>query len=256
MPQDQLGRNVDAQAGWVHLYERRDLEPPERHLLRLLADRWADASMLDVGVGAGRTAYTFAALARRYVGVDVAPEMIAACRRALPESDGAEFLVGDVQRLSELFDERFDIVLFSFNGIDYLDPSGRSRALTQMRDLVAPDGYLMFSSHSLPHLPFRPERPSLRPRTWRRAARTALRALIGNRIDLDATRRRGWGLVRDGAHNWRSRFMYVEPAWQVAELERLGLEVIALYGVDGRELARAGAQGDPWVHYLCRPRRG
>ena len=45
--------------------------------------------MLDIGVGAGRTGYTFAPLVQRYVGLDYSPQMVAWARRllgALPPS--------------------------------------------------------------------------------------------------------------------------------------------------------------------------
>jgi ubiquinone/menaquinone biosynthesis C-methylase UbiE len=80
--------------------------------------------MLDLGIGAGRTAYTFAAITRRYVGVDYSPKMIELCRDQFPEGPSVKFIVGDAsdlslsgQRLSSTSSFSASIV---FNSIDYV----------------------------------------------------------------------------------------------------------------------------------------
>src|SRR6476661_11077234 len=49
---------------------RTVLTPDEQVVLERLRDRWQEIDVLDVGVGAGRTAHTFGAISRRYVGID------------------------------------------------------------------------------------------------------------------------------------------------------------------------------------------
>jgi ubiquinone/menaquinone biosynthesis C-methylase UbiE len=102
--------------------------------------------ILDIGVGAGRTTPVLRALANRYVGVDVAPAMVTAAREQHP---GVDFRVGDASDLSDFADESFDLLVFSFNGIDYLHPiKDRNRCLGECRRVLRPSGVFILSSHN------------------------------------------------------------------------------------------------------------
>src|SRR5271167_4736060 len=88
---------------------------------RLLFDEYLKPGMavLELGVGGGRTTAYLSSIASRYVGVDYASEMIAACRKKFPRLD---FEVGDAADLSRFDAASFDAVVMAFNGIDYLIP--------------------------------------------------------------------------------------------------------------------------------------
>ena len=51
--------------------------------------------VLDLGVGAGRTSFTFAALVRTYIGIDYAQAMVEICRSRFGENDRQKFLCLD-----------------------------------------------------------------------------------------------------------------------------------------------------------------
>src|SRR5262249_57507217 len=62
---------------------------------------------------------------------------------------------GDAFDLSFLGKDRFDLVLFSFNGIDYVTQDKRLRVLSEVRArLRGRDSLFLFSSHSLHSYPF------------------------------------------------------------------------------------------------------
>lgn len=104
------------------------------------------SDVLDLGVGAGRTVDPLRARARRYVGVDYAPNMIESCRARFPD---VEFHVGDAADLSRFDDESFDAVVFSFNGIDCLYPGdARLRCLEECRRVLRPSGAFVLSVHN------------------------------------------------------------------------------------------------------------
>jgi SAM-dependent methyltransferase len=222
-------------------------------------------TMLDVGVGAGRTSYTFAAVAGRYVGIDVSPMMVELTRKRIGEDDRASFRVADVCDLSDL-DETFDVVLFSFNSIDLLDREQRQMALRQMRGVLGPDGYLLFSTHSLEALPrylrFGPLRevprtPSLR-NLYRmaRAVPTSLRLLrMSRRLDFDALERDGWARIRDGAHGFDLPLYYITQAEERRELAAAGLEILEIMGPSGEPVDPDALDRVPHLHYLSRPER-
>lgn len=115
---------------------------------RLLFDAYLKPGMaiLDLGVGGGRTTPYLAAMAGRYLGVDYAPEMIAACRKKFPQLD---FETADAADLSQFAASSFDAVVMAFNAMDYVVPDeSRFRALREIHRILKPAGILIFSSHN------------------------------------------------------------------------------------------------------------
>ena len=233
------------------------LTPPERSLLARFRGRWQDLDVLDLGVGAGRTAYTLSALARSYVGVDFSPQMIEHARRRVGEDDRTSFVVRDVRDLSPWHERDFGLVLFSFNGIDAIDPADRSSVLTEVRKVIAQDGLFAFSSHSLHALPFdaklRP--PSLRAplsSTYRSIRRAIGLARANRRFDPRTAWEQGWTLVRDDAHDFSLVLCYVSPVYQVEELARAGFPSCEVLDMAGRAVDPRAPGPDPHLFYIAR----
>jgi len=102
--------------------------------------------ILDLGVGAGRTTASLADGAKSYVGIDYSPGMVEACRKAFPRLDIRQ---GDAQNLSAFSNGSMDVVVFSFNGIDYLYPDeARHRCLREVHRVLADGGRFIFSCHN------------------------------------------------------------------------------------------------------------
>lgn len=99
------------------------LSPAERVLFDAYVPR--GARVLDLGVGGARTTPRLAGGSSVYVGIDISPAMIDACRSAFPDLD---FRVGDAADLAEFGDAAFDVVVFSYNGLDHVDPATRRLA--------------------------------------------------------------------------------------------------------------------------------
>jgi SAM-dependent methyltransferase len=246
----------------VAVFTDMALMPAERAVLGRLAPRIPDLDMLDLGVGSGRTGWTFAPLVRRYVGVDYSPRMIDAARQRLGDDAGVELLVGDARDLSSVAGE-FDFILFSFNGIDAVSPEDRLRVLDQVRSKLRPEGLFLFSTHSLGTLPFDTRR-ELSPRFAGSRAYRAYAAIKGvqyarrirrlnSGLDLGAARRRGWDVIPSMAHDFRIRDYYVDPEFQVGQLREHGLEVVAVFDTGGTEVTLPHPSRDPWFDYLCAP---
>jgi len=123
-------------------------------------------AILDLGVGGGRTTPYLSHIASRYVGVDYAPAMVAACRQKFPH---LQFLVADGANLARLGDQSFDSVVMAFNGIDALVPDeSRRRCLGEICRVLKNGGVLIFSSHN-PRAVFL--RPAWNPRKIERVAK-------------------------------------------------------------------------------------
>jgi SAM-dependent methyltransferase len=243
------------------------LKPAERNALALLADSIAELDMLDLGVGAGRTAYTFAPLVRRYVGLDYSPRLIEHARRRIGETGRISFTTGDARDLAPLKEDPeyrgFDFVLFSFSGIDAVDHEGRLKVLAEVRDVIKPNGLFLFSSHSTGALPLTLRRPipdamrgsrvyrlvsPLAAYRYRRAAEAA-----NEEIDFSAVRENGWAIVRDPAFDFSLDVYYIDPERQVEQLRDAGFSVEAVYNMAGESVELPYSGADPWLDYLCRP---
>jgi SAM-dependent methyltransferase len=112
------------------------------------------SAILDLGVGGGRTTSYLASRASRYVGVDYAPAMVKACRAKFP---GLEFKVSDAANLSIFPDGAFDVVVFAFNGIDYVLPEqSRQSCFAHIKRVLKADGVFIFSSHNSRAVVMRP----------------------------------------------------------------------------------------------------
>ena len=126
-------------------YARLDyLTPCER----MLAETYVapGAAVLDLGVGGGRTTRYLRERAGRYVGVDYSPEMIRLCREKFPKVD---FCQADASSMPIFENESFDVVFFSFNGIDWLWPSEKRRScIRECGRLLRPGGVFIFSAHN------------------------------------------------------------------------------------------------------------
>jgi SAM-dependent methyltransferase len=222
---------------------RKELQPPEAAVAELLQEELGQMRMLDLGVGGGRTAHHFLPRVASYVAIDYSARMIEACRQHFPGRAEA-FQVGDARKLEHFGDGNFDFVLFSYNGIDCMDHPDRLRTLREMKRLLAPDGWLCFSSHNASSLPidrwrFGSLMVTLRLR-WLNDAETLRRARTAD-----------WFVIRDLP---RIRNYYIRPQAQLAQLEAAGLPGAQVFGLDGRELQgdELAAAKDPWLYYLCR----
>ena len=244
----------------AHHYFQLDLTPPERVFLDRIGTRWGSLDMLDLGVGAGRTAYTFAAICRRYVGIDYVPRMIELSRARVGESARCRFALGDARDLSRFRDGEFDVVLFSFNGMDNVGHEDRRRMLREVRRVLRQGGTFFFSAHSLNAFPFAlrwPDVPWSNPikalRFRRGALSRWLRLRSANRsVDVAAARARGWELLVDDAHGYQMHVYYATPAEQHRQLREAGFEIDATIGLGGHELPDPESSRDQWLHYLCR----
>ena len=222
---------------------------------------WGRGDVLDLGVGGGRTTGLLRPRARSYVGLDPAPQMLDLARRRFP---GADLREGDAVGLAGLPDQAFDLVVFSYNGLDSLDHARREIALASMARVTRPGGRVLFSSLNLEGASY-DEHPlwvaggSLSPRVRYHLARAVrhpgtVRRSVRNyrRTRLEAVDGPGWGMRPLRAHEFRFVVHFATMAQTVAEARASGLHVVAAFADDGRSLdPDAGHTDADYVHYLC-----
>lgn len=257
-----LDENWRVFQGTADLHQSLELHPAERAMLELYRGHWFEIEMLDLGVGTGRTAYTFAAIAKGYVGLDYAPSMIRLCRENIGENERVRFVVGDVRALEAAVGTRkFDFILFSNNGLDYIGHGDRIDALRGIRRHLNGGGRLLFSSHSLNDYPFRWKPPPLCRGRPVLSIYRLITSIIGQsrlrwhhrKADIPAMRNRRWAMIRDGAANFRLTTYYVDPLYQIEQLAETGFHVEAVIDEKGRGVAHRGAPIYGCPHFLCSP---
>jgi ubiquinone/menaquinone biosynthesis C-methylase UbiE len=258
------------------------LLPPERAILEEIGPGLAEARMLDVGVGAGRTTIHFAPLVGEYVGIDLSPDMIDACRTRFAERPwNATFAVCDVRDLLRFASASFDFVLFSFNGIDTVGGRpDRLAAFAEIHRVSRPGARFCFSSSNLRFALLRSSVPAALWSFARRSPAAALRHPRGLRRTVADARRwrrlnpalreaaaRGEGLVVEDRprHEFSAEFYaspkarirtekyYIDPAKQVEQLVTGGFENVRTFDPDGREIdgKALAAEANWWLYYLC-----
>lgn len=136
--------NYEAYAKLATRYSFDELQETEKRVFA----RWLPSEkikILDLGCGAGRTTINLWRAGHQVCGADINPAMIAAAKARHPELD---FRLMDACAL-QFSDESFDMVLFSYNGLDYIYPrQRRRRALAEIRRVLAAGGLFIMSSHN------------------------------------------------------------------------------------------------------------
>jgi SAM-dependent methyltransferase len=128
-----------------HYVSMTSLFPPEARALDKIRSVVKGRPIMDIGVGSGRTTPYLLELSKDYVAIDYSPEMIARCRTRFP---GVKFEVGDARRLEGYPTGYFGLLLFSFNGLDYVQHPDRMQILRECHRVVRDDGWFLFSSHN------------------------------------------------------------------------------------------------------------
>lgn len=142
-----LNRATYESARIVGQYARfEDLYPAES----LILDRFSAQfhhSILDIGIGAGRTTRVLLPQCEHYVGIDYSAPMIDRARSQFPAAD---LRVLDMRDVVHVFaEQRFDAILISFNAIDCISWDDRCALLAALPRLLTADGVLVFSTHDL-----------------------------------------------------------------------------------------------------------
>jgi SAM-dependent methyltransferase len=256
------GTHVDA-------YVHRTLRAAEV----LLLARYRDAlsgRVLEVGCGAGRLLGYLVALGGEVHGLDISPAMVAECQRAYPQAD---VRVGDLGAIGASAQGVFAAIVLVDSVLDVFGDSERRRVLSELRELLAPGGLLIFSAHNLASLDALPSATSQAPggRLRRQARRVLSKSLMElgtatTRVPREALTRarnrrrlaplehrgRDFAIVNDLAHNYALLHYYIGRDEEARQLEELGYELVECLDPDGRPVVAGEAGAGPWLFYVAR----
>jgi SAM-dependent methyltransferase len=146
------------------------------------------------------------------------------------------------------------VVVFSFNGIDYVSHDDRLRVLAEVRRVLGPGGAFVFSSHNRDWVRFHLLPWQGRPRPGRallRASVAALRATPARRrLRRQELVTPTYAIVNDDAHGYRLLTYYISSDDQLHQLAEAGFRDAISHDPSGAPGA-AGTRS-AWVYYLAR----
>ncbi|HEX4964107.1 MAG TPA: class I SAM-dependent methyltransferase [Thermoanaerobaculia bacterium] len=261
MAEDFLSRTIKEyyeSPGVSEDYVRRTgLHPAERSLLERLAGDMEGETVLDIGVGPGRTLPWVRAMAGLYVGIDYSPRMLAPGRERFPN---ANLLLCDA-RSTAFADGTFGAVFF-WNALDDVGHQDRLRILREVHRVLKPGGAFAFGIHNLDadlrspwSLPGLTASGGLAAALRENAARWKKWAagLVHHlRTWRHQKRGRGYAILGDDFFNFSLLTYYVTLEEQIRQLNGAGFPSRELMARDGTPIAPGERRRDAWIFFLAR----
>ena len=213
-----------------HYSKYSELTCSERAALDYLGDASLN-SILDIGIGGGRTVDALRQIGEEYIGIVYVQEMVDECKRKFPDT---HFEQGDARNLN-FPDNRFQMVFFSLHGICMVDHEGRMQILKEVFRTLVPGGYFLFSTYNddfsdhkkffrFDDFHFSKNPLRLGVRTLRYCYNIVLALFNRLRFRQYETHTDEYSIVNDRCHNYATMLYYITDANQKKQLLSAGFD--------------------------------
>jgi len=247
-PNEERNINAYGQESIINYYKNQPpyLHEAERSIIKILKDKLSNFTMLDIGIGTGRTTFFVSPLVRKYIGVDYSSGMVEACKA---QYENQQFEIQDVRKL-RYADNSFDFVFFSFNGLDSISANDRVVAMNEIYRVLKPDGYFAFSTHNLNSAIEKFKFPlSFNLKKW-------YKVIVMRRVNrkFRSFSKMKNAMIFDGTHGYEVSNYYCTPQYQIEELKKLRFSINYIFDISGKLIDEKESyhKMDLWLHYLCR----
>jgi SAM-dependent methyltransferase len=246
---------------WYRKFEGH-LDAGERVCFERISDQARGQPVLDLGVGGGRTTALLLQLTSDYVGLDYTPQMVRMCQR---KYSGVRIEDGDARDLSRFPESSFQLVVFSFNGLDLVHDEGRQQVLGEVHRVLRGGGAFYFSTINRDGPDFRgppkSERtiiPTANPVRLAKRAAFWLLGRVRGRFRLARYRRfeehrEGHSVLLHKANDFGILVYATSIAELRAQLTFAGFAEIDIVGAtSGRRVLSGQGEDEPYFHVIAR----
>jgi len=227
----------------------------ENHILIKLGSYLRNASVLDIGIGAGRTTKRLTNLCDKYVGIDYSENFVEHCKKKFSSVQNASFYFADARFMPQFPSNSFDFLLFSFNGIDCVDMEGRKLIIEECKRSLKDGGMFCFSFHNFYTIPkLYSLYVSKNPLKWNASW---YRYKMVNKLNPDqhSFSNRDYIILRDGENNFKTDVMYTRPEFQLQMLKNYGFEPVCFYDAERGikiPVSQLGESKAQWIYALTK----
>ncbi|MBA2613915.1 MAG: class I SAM-dependent methyltransferase [Bacteroidetes bacterium] len=236
----------------IKWYDHLDaLTPIEKYFFELHKDLILRSNILDIGIGGGRTTAYLVSICKNYIGIDYSKGFVETVKTKFPNAD---IRLIDARDLSAFENNTFDLVNFSFNGIDYVSLDDRKKILSEINRVLKPNGVFFFSTHNKDHttfdqLPWRNKSNNLitNLKTFIKLLPFLPKHLKQKEKEI---RLKEYAIINDSAHNYGLFTFYTSPRFLKEQLNTYHFYDIALFSKNGK--IENDETLDDWIFVTCK----
>ncbi|MDP1801083.1 MAG: class I SAM-dependent methyltransferase [Bacteroidota bacterium] len=241
--------NSDAVIKWYkHLNE---ITFVEKKIFETHKDLLASSKILDIGIGGGRTTAYLLDKCKSYTGIDYSKGFVDAVKKKYPNAD---IRLADARDLKAFENNSFDLVNFSFNGIDYVGPEDRKKIFNEIYRVLKPGAFFFFSTHNKDHKTF-DQFPWLDKnnsfitnlKTFVKLLPFLPRHLKQKRKEINLN---DYSVINDSAHNYGLLTFYTSPQFLKKQLTHHSFNEICLLSKNGETVS--DDKLDDWIFVTCK----
>ena len=243
-----------------HYSDNHKLNAPERAVLDYVAHVAKDKTILDIGVGGGRTVPALLEISDSYTGVDYVHEMVAECQKKFP---GVNFSQGDARNMPTFTDGSIFVAMFSMNGISMVDHQGRLEIIKEVCRDLEPGGLFLFSTYNKDNPDYKKLLRLPKFRKTKNPFRFGVRCMKygANLLQMIRNRRRykkhehqtdEYSIINDRCHNYATLLYYIKQSSQRDQLMSAGFDSeIMAFDLQGNQVGDDGTF-DNSIFYIAR----
>jgi ubiquinone/menaquinone biosynthesis C-methylase UbiE len=238
-------------------YDGGSLIKAEEAIISSLTNEISE-SVLDIGVGPGRTTPYLSALSNNYVGIDYSIVMLKPCKAKYRD---ASLALCDAKALC-FEDESFNVIYFCWNAIDEVNHEDRLIMLSEIHRVLKAGGAFFFSCHNL---------------NWKAKSAYKFPGFASSRNAVELIKRNTvligkyffgiinhlkyrkfekkeptYSIINEAPYDYRKLTYFITQENQVSQLEEMGFGQVELVRMDGSPLDINEYCDDPWIFYVAR----